>query len=157
FTAVMQGHKSYVSSLEPAVAGPAPGAITIAAPLNPAHPTGIITALYTIDTVKGWMNGIPSSMLKWTSVVDQNGIILAGADLGIAGPLPNANNHPEVKQVLAGQSGSEFILQNGRQTLVVRHPLSSLGWGVLVEIPAQEIDKAFWNFERPIALIGLFF
>jgi len=35
--------------------------------------------------------------------------------------------------------------------LVTRHPVPLLGWGVLVEIPAQEIDKAIWQFERPLA------
>jgi len=41
--------------------------------------------------------------------------------------------------------------------LVSRHPLSSLAWGVLVEIPLEEIDKELWKYERPIGLIGLLF
>jgi PAS domain S-box-containing protein len=41
--------------------------------------------------------------------------------------------------------------------LVSRHPLPSLGWGVLVEIPAQAIDASFWQIERPIALIAILF
>ena len=41
--------------------------------------------------------------------------------------------------------------------LVSRHPLSSLAWGVLVEIPLEEIDKKPWKYQRPIGLIGLLF
>ena len=44
-----------------------------------------------------------------------------------------------------------------RHLLASRHPLSSLGWGVLVEIPMEEIDKAIWKAERPLGLIGLLF
>ena len=41
--------------------------------------------------------------------------------------------------------------------LVSRHPLSSLGWAVLVEIPLEEIDKELWKYERPVGLLTLFF
>ena len=35
--------------------------------------------------------------------------------------------------------------------------MSSLGWGVLVEIPVEEIDKYIWRFEGPLSWVALIF
>ena len=156
FTAVMQSGKAYVSGVAP-VAGDG-YAVTVAAPLNPQRPDGVLVAVYGVDTVKSWMSGIAPSNMKWISVVDQNGVILAGTNrLGTSGEFPNVSSHPDVQQVLAGKDGTEFLWLGSRQVLVTRLPLPSLGWGVLLEIPVSEIDAAIWKFERPIAIVALIF
>jgi PAS domain S-box-containing protein len=103
------------------------------------------------------MSAVAPSAMKWISIVDQNGVVLAGAPLSPPGAVLDLSSHPEVKQVLAGKDGTEFLWLNGKRSLVTRHPLSSLGWGVLVEIPVTEIDNAIWKAEKPVALIGLLF
>ncbi|HMC30164.1 MAG TPA: PAS domain S-box protein [Candidatus Angelobacter sp.] len=155
FTAVMQSGKAYVSGVG-TVAGDG-SAVTVAAPLNPQHPDGVLVAVYTIDTVRSWMSSIAPANMKWIGVIDQNGVNLAGAGLGASGQLRDVSSRPEVKQVLAGKDGTEFVSLEGRQVLVTRLPLPSLGWGVLVEIPASEIDAAIWKFEQPVAITALIF
>jgi len=33
-------------------------AVTVAVPVNPQHPTGVLAATYTVDTLKYWTRGI---------------------------------------------------------------------------------------------------
>ena len=151
FNAELQANQSYVSGAYHTGTQNVP-VVTVATKINPHQPTGVLAATYTLDTIKSWTSDISTSAMKWISVVDQNGTVLTGANLD--GDL---SSHPEVKQVLDGKNGTEFLQLNGRRVLVTRHPLSSLGWGILVEIPAAEIDKAIWQFERPVGLIALLF
>lgn len=155
FYSAIQNGKPYVSGITQ-INGAEPGIIA-AAPLNIGRPAGLISAAYALDTVKSWTAGITPSAMKWITIVDQNGAIVTGANLGLFKPLANASSRPEVKQVLAGKDGTEFLqLPNGR-ALVTRRPMSSLGWGVLVEIPVTEINAAIWKFEQPIGVIALVF
>jgi PAS domain S-box-containing protein len=153
FTAAMQAHP-YVSGVGSTEGKPG---LTVAVPVTAGQPAAVLSATYTVDTVQSWTKSVSPSVMKWISVVDQNGIIVVGAGLDNASPLQNAGSRSEVKQVLAGQDGTEFLWQNGKRVLVTRHPLPSLHWGVLVEIPAIEIDNAFWKAERPLAYIALVF
>lgn len=153
FTAAMQA-RPYVSGVSSVESKPS---LTVAVPINARQPAAVLTATYTIATVQSWTRSVSPSAMKWISVVDQNGIIVAGVGLDNSSLLHDAGNRSEVKQVLAGQDGTEFVWQNGKRVLVTRHPLPSLHWGVLVEIPAIEIDNAFWKAERPLAYIALLF
>jgi PAS domain S-box-containing protein len=157
FRAVMHQGRDYVSAVSPLDTATNTAAVTVAVPISPHHPSGVLAATYTIDAFANWTRAIAPANMKWITVVDQNGTILVGAGLSNLGPLRDASSHPEVKQVLAGQDGTEFLWEDGKRVLVSRHPLSSLGWGVLVEIPAPEIDAAIWKFERPIALFAVLF
>jgi PAS domain S-box-containing protein len=155
FSDAMQNGKAYVSGVMP-LAGTGKG-VTVAVSLHTQRGGGVLSAVYTLDTVKSWTKGITPGAMRWISIVDQNGTLVTGANLGEAAPSHDVNSRPEVKQVLAGKDGTEFIhLPNG-QALVTRRPLSPLGWGVLVEIPVTEINAAIWKFERPIGFIALVF
>jgi PAS domain S-box-containing protein len=155
FMRAMQTGKAYVSGVTPDP-GKGPG-ITVAVSVEPEHPIAVISATYRVSTLKNRMSAVAPSAMKWISVLDQNGVILAGAPLGSSGAALDLSSHPEVKQVLAGKDGTEFLWLGGKRTLVTRHPLSSLGWGLLVEIPVTEIDNAIWKLEKPIGLIALIF
>jgi len=158
FKTAMQGGIAYVSPvirLDPAANT---SAVVVAVPINPHQPSGVLTATYTIDTFTNWTRAIAPANMKWIAVVDQNGTVLAGSGIANLGVLGDASNHPEVKEVLAGKDGTEFLQGlDGKRLLVSRHPVPSLGWGVLVEIPAREIDAALLKFERPIGFIALLF
>jgi PAS domain S-box-containing protein len=157
FSAAMQRGGPYVSGAGPLETATKTPGVIVAVPINPHQPSGVLAATYTVDTFTTWTRVIAPANMKWIAVVDQNGTVLAGAGLANAGALRDGSIRPEVKQVLAGQDGAEFLWQGGRRVLVARHPLLSLHWGVLLEIPAREIDNAIWKFERPLAFIGLLF
>jgi PAS domain S-box-containing protein len=157
FSAVMQRGGPYVSGAGPLQTAAKTSGVIVAAPINSRPASGVITATYSVDTFVDWTRAIAPANMKWIAVVDQNGTVLAGSGLATAGALHDGAIRPEVKQVLAGQDGTEFLSQDGKRVLVSRHPLSSLGWGVLVEIPEREIDNAIWKFERPIGFIALLF
>jgi PAS domain S-box-containing protein len=157
FRAVMQQRSHYVSALGPVQNVTNTSVVTVAVPINPHQPSGVLTATYTANTFIDWTRVIAAANMKWIAVVDQNGAVLAGSALANLGVLRDASSRPEVKQVLAGQGGTEFLWEDGKRVLVSRHPLSSLGWGVLLEIPATEIDAAIWKFERPIAVVAVLF
>jgi PAS domain S-box-containing protein len=153
FILAMQAH-AYVSGIGSVENKPG---LTVAVPINASHPAAVLAATYSVDTVQSWTKSVSPSAMKWISVVDQNGTVVAGAALDSTTLLHDAGSRSEVKQVLAGQDGTEFLWQNGKRILVTRRPLPALHWGVLVEIPASEIDDAFWKAERPLAYIALVF
>jgi PAS domain S-box-containing protein len=130
--------------------------ITVAAPLDCAQ-CGVVATTYTPQTVKSWLAPMRLGATKWISVVDHNGIVVVAPDRDPSAFLSDVSKHESVRKAIAGQSGTEFVSQDGQRVLVSRHPLSTLGWAVLVEIPLSEIDKALWVSERPLGLLGLVF
>jgi PAS domain S-box-containing protein len=156
FRSVMQQHATYVSGASSTL--PAHElAITMAAPLGQGKATGVLAATFTLKTLKSWLTAMSLSATKWISIVDQNGFMVVPADLDPSTVPHDVSASEEVKKVIAGQAGTEFVWQAGKRGLVTRHPLPSLGWGVLLEIPAAEIDKAIWKFEKPLAVLGVIF
>jgi len=133
-------------------------AVTVAVPImNGQQISGVLTATYDLDTIKSWLTGMSLSATKWISVVDQDGFMVVAPGSSPPNLSRDVSAHQNVKKVMAGQGGTEFLWQDGKRLLASRHPISSLGWGVLVEIPTEEIDKAFWKAERPLGLAGLLF
>ncbi len=157
FRGVMQKQGVYVSGVfhnETLTHGLA---VTVAVPIIDRQKiSGVLTATYDLDTIKSWLTGM-STATNWISVVDQNGFMVVAPDKSAPNLPRDVSANQDVKKVMAGQGGTEFLWQDGRQLLASRHPLSSLGWGVLVEIPTEEIDKAIWKIERPLGLAGLLF
>jgi len=156
FTGAIQTRTVQVSSGSPAVNTPDNFVITVAAPLACGQ-CGVLAATYTPQTIKSWLVPMQTGATNWISVVDHNGIIIVAPDRDPSAYLRNVRAHESVRKAIIGQSGTEFVWQDGKQILVSRHPLSSLGWAVLVEIPLEEIDKELWKYERPMGLIGLLF
>ncbi len=157
FRAALRPGGEFVSGLAPAFSGSSESAITVAVPLNPDRPAGIIAVTYSAQTLRDWMSDISRNDSRWISVVDQKGTVVAGRELGSPDGHHNAGDREEVRKVLAGRSGALYMSVEGRPVLVHLHPIPSVGWGVLVEIPNEELDKAIWKFERPLALLGVVF
>jgi PAS domain S-box-containing protein len=147
-------HKSYVSGV-----APMPGsemAVTVAVPIVGRHSSGVLAATYPVTAIQSWLENVQPSVTQWTSIIDQNGTIVTGAKLDSI-PPDQVPNLEEVRKLMQGDAATEFIRRNGNQVLVSRLPVPSLGWGVLIEISSQEIDKTIWQLERPIAVLGLIF
>jgi len=142
--------------------GPSPArksigfAITIAAPLG-CGSCGVLTATYTPQALKNWLTPMEVGATNWISVVDHNGIVLVAPGRDPSTYLRDMSGHESVRLAIEGKSGTELVQQDGKQVLVSRHPLSSLGWAVLVEIPLDAINQELWRYERPLGLLGLFF
>ena len=155
FMAAMQQRATYVSGLSSGAMPPHEPAITMAVPLPRQRPSGVLRASYTISTLRNWINQLPPNFTPWISVVDQNGNIIATPNLPMMSPHNEAD--PEIKKVLAGQGGSEFVWYRGKQQLVTRRPISPLGWGLLVTTPMEEMKKLLWQLESPFAAAGVLF
>jgi PAS domain S-box-containing protein len=150
FIGAMQMRTVHVSSGN----GPTGFVITLAAPLA-CEQCGVLAATYTPLSLRNWLAPMQMGATKWISVVDHNGIVLVPPDRDPSAYLRNISAHESVRKAIAGQSGTEIVSQDGKRMLVSRHPISSLGWAVLIEIPFDEIDKALWQYERPLGLLGL--
>ncbi|HEY6250512.1 MAG TPA: PAS domain S-box protein [Candidatus Angelobacter sp.] len=151
----MQQRRASISPVSPMMGAGERLGIIIAVPLN--RPAGVFAGVYSLDAVKGWLNGVPESIKKWVSIVDQAGIIVLAPDWSGSGALRNVGEEEDVKRALAGESGTELVRRGGKEGLVSRRSLPSVGWGLLIQIPKEEIDKAFWRAEKPLALLSLVF
>jgi PAS domain S-box-containing protein len=155
FTGAVRTQSVYVStSSAPSI--PQSFVITVAAPLACEH-CGVLATTYTPQAIKNWLVPMQSGATNWISVVDHKGIVIHAPDRDPSAYLRDVSTHESVRKAISGQGGTEFVWQGGEPILASRHPLSSLGWAVLVEIPVREIDKELWKYERPVGLIGLFF
>jgi PAS domain S-box-containing protein len=158
FKRVYQTRRVYISGVSSNDISAHGSFITVAAPIvNGEDLSGVLAMTYDLDTIKGWLTGMSLGATKWISAVDQNGIVVIAPDRVSSNSPRDVSAHENVKKVIAGKGGTEFLWQDGKQILTSRHPLSSLGWGVLVELPIEEIDNAIWKFERPLSLIALLF
>src|SRR6267378_3955873 len=156
FTGAIQTRTTQVSTGSPAANMPEAFAIVVAAPIACGQ-CGVLATTYTPQIVRSWLVPMQLGATNWISVVDHKGVIIVAPDRDPSAYLRDVSAHESVRKAIMGQSGAEFIWQDGRQMLVSRHPLSSLGWAVLVEIPLEEIDKELWKYERPVGLLTLFF
>jgi len=150
---VLSQRRTYISPAAPSVSGSGL-AVTIAVPLSGAQSSAVIAAEYPLESVKKWLAGVSNTVTRFVTVVDQNGVVIFERGGPVPTAIRTASDQEDVKKVIAGQSGTEFLSRNGRQMLVTRHPLSP-GWGLLVQIPIEELTKVIWQFERPIAIVGL--
>ncbi len=158
FKQVAQTHRVYTSGVSSTKATADQSFVTVAAPImNGDQLSGVLAVNYDLSTVKDWLTPMSLGATKWISVVDQNGFIVVAPARDSYSSVRDVSGRENVKKVIAGQDGTEFIWQDGKQVLTSRHPISSLGWGVLVEIPVEEIDKVIWGFERPLSWIALIF
>ncbi|HEV3038327.1 MAG TPA: ATP-binding protein [Candidatus Angelobacter sp.] len=158
FKSVEQTRRVYVSGVfQDELTGRGP-IVTVAAPIVSGNQlSGVLAVTYDLETIKRWLAGMPPSATRWISVVDQNGVIVVAPDRDGAKAARDVSAYENVKKVIAGKGGTEFLWQDGKQILVGRRPLSSVGWGVLVEFPVEEVDKAIWRFERRLSWIALLF
>src|SRR5437660_4090496 len=158
FKQMARDHRVYISGVSSREGPPERSFVTVAAPImNGDQLSGVLAVNYDLNTIKDWLAGMSMGTTKWISVVDQNGIIVVAPARESAGSVRDVSGRENVKKVIAGQDGTEFISQDGKQVLTSRHPMSSLGWGVLVEIPVEEIDKYIWRFEGPLSWVALIF
>ncbi|HWY21890.1 MAG TPA: PAS domain S-box protein [Candidatus Acidoferrum sp.] len=156
FAGAEQSRTAQVSTGSRDVNMPKAFVITVAAPIACGQ-CGVLATTYTPQTIRSWLVPMQLGATNWISVVDHNGIIIVAPDRDPSAYLRDVSAHESVRKAIMGQSGAEFVWQDGKQTLVSRHPLSSLGWAVLVEIPLEEIDKELWKYERPVGLLTLLF
>lgn len=156
FTAAIGTGKTQVSTGTSAAGKNLGYAIILAAPLA-CRRCGVLTVTYTPQSIKNWLTPMEVGATNWISIVDRNGIVLVAPGRDPSSYLRDVSQHEAVREALQGKTGTGFFWQNGKRVLVSRHPLSSLGWAVLVEIPLEAVNQELWSYERPLGLLGLFF
>ncbi len=156
FTSALDTGNAQVITNSTAPGKTAQVAISIAAPLA-CERCGVLTATYTPQSLKEWLTPMEVGATNWISIVDRNGIVLVAPGRDPSLYLRDVSQHQAVRDALQGKSGTDFVLQEGKRVLVSRHPLPSLGWAVLVEIPVEAIDKELWAYEWPLGILALFF
>lgn len=158
FKEVVQNHRIYISGVSSKQAPPERSFVTVAAPImNGSQLSGVLAVSYDLNTIKNWLAGMSLGTTRWIAIVDQNGVIVVAPARDSYSSVRDVSGRENVKKVIAGQNGTEFIWQDGKQELTSRHPISSLGWGVLVEIPVEEIDKSNWRAEGPLFWVASIF
>jgi len=154
FNAALRHGGVYATTITPVPDDPDAVALTLAVPIKIQGRTSILAAGYTFRQIASFFEGIPESVTKWVTLLDQSGIIIFknGDPMRAAARLAAADE--DVQRLMARKSLTEWTLRKKSRVLVTLHPLS-FGWGLLIRIPASELDKVIWNFERPLAMVGL--
>ncbi|HLY99808.1 MAG TPA: PAS domain S-box protein [Candidatus Angelobacter sp.] len=154
FNAVLRHDGVYATTMAPVPDDPDAVALTLAIPIRTQGRTSILAAGYTFRQIASFFEGIPESVTKWVTLLDQNGIILFKNGDPMRAATRNVAADQDVQRLVARKSLTEWTLRKSGRVLLTLHPLT-FGWGLLIRIPASELDKVIWNFERPLAMLGL--
>jgi PAS domain S-box-containing protein len=151
--------KPYVSEVYQTAVPPYQLVIGISLPLkdDSGKPCGILMAPFSIEAVSHQLvETLPEG--GWQiSLVDQNGHLAARHAINSFAPAIDLANYEPVKQLRAGNSGNGIFLRDGTNYFVRYEPISTYGWGVLVEQPAVVLSQGIWAVERQVWLLGLVF
>ena len=112
--------------------------IVIAVPVekHKGRPVGVLKARICLESLTDLLHQTKIGKTGSAYVMDKEGYLVAH---------PNEKNillGPFVDQVIAGQEGSlEFENIRGQKYLVVYKPIPELNWGVVVQVPVEEVYK----------------
>lgn len=92
-------------------------------------------------------------------------LVAPGADLllSLGGPpAMDLSNHPGVQSALRGESGSSFLSAADGERVIAFAPISSTGWGLIIEEPWESVASSVLNLSLiapfsmvPILLLAL--
>ena len=159
FKGASQSKKPYLSEVYQAVAPKPWQVVAIAVPIKNAN--GLVEGYFAASQktdiiVKEFQSLANPENNSAVSLVDQHGHVFGSARASVtlinsAQPI----NREVVRQVESHQAGSRFLDFNGRRMMVGFQPIPSLGWGVLLEVPAAAIPDYLWQYEKGLLILGL--
>jgi len=143
YKGVAHGWQPYVSEVYRINAVPHTLAVAIAVPIKDerGQPIGIIAAAYSLNRVSGWLKPAEYSGARRISVVDQNGNLLAAADIDVYKPPIDLSQYEPVRRLMKGESGNERLKAQGEERYAAYVPIPSFRWGILVEQPTSEVQR----------------
>lgn len=159
YKGVRRTGKPYISEVySTAVAGNFK-VVAIAVPLRDekGRTIGILMAPQKIDALLSDVRTLSSpKSTAVLSLVDQSGHVFGNPKASVARIDRDQPISPElVEQVGKGARGSRLHRLNGRDMFVAYHPIESLHWGVLLEVPPEAIKKAIWDYEKNLVLLAV--
>jgi len=135
--------------------------MTIAVPIGEyeGRQVGVLSARIHLRYL--W-NLIPQTQIGkegYTYVVDKKGNLIAHPDTRRVLLQTNVRHLPMVSEVISGKEGNlEFQYPEAEKVLCVYKPIKNLGWGVIVQLPVNEVYRPLKQVARTALmwiLIGL--
>jgi signal transduction histidine kinase len=147
----------YVSSLYQTDLGQADGwVVAIVVPLMAeGKPSGYLVGEQNLENVTRKVYGLSSSNTNSISFMDQQNRIFGRKD----GTVTVLQAPPEVTEHIRNPSASQggtILTVNGKRFLVAYSPITSLRWGILLQVPMAALQTALWNYEKNIVLLAAF-
>lgn len=141
----------YVSQVYRTTAEPQHLSVAIAVPLrdHDGRIIGIIAAAESLVQVSAWLQSVTESGGRTISVIDRNGVLLAGPSVDVLKPPLSMSGYAPARAALSGQQGTgAFDSPRGGKQYTAYVPIRSSGWGVIVEQPEAVVHQRILDARR---------
>ncbi len=159
YQGVMRSSKAYVSEVYRTAVDGHLQVIAVAVPIKNSRgeTIAILMAPHTVESLMQDLHSLSTPQSSTSlSLIDQNGHVFGNPNASFTVIDANhAINPALVSQVQSEQDTTQFQQLNGRSVLVAFHRMPSLQWGVLIEVPAEAISQALWQYEKKLGFLGL--
>jgi two-component system cell cycle sensor histidine kinase/response regulator CckA len=135
----------------------ASGSIAVVLPIlqsGRAQPAGFVSLWFRRATVASWMQPPSLTATKYLLLVDQDFHSVAEGTVSAVPGTTDLSAYEPVRLALQGQSGSGTFRRRNQRFLVVYYPVAVAHWGLLLELPIDEVRQALWQAEKPVAVLG---
>jgi PAS domain S-box-containing protein len=153
------GTRTYVSDIYQSEVGDKVRVTAIATPIKDrqGHVIGILVAAQTVDTILQDIRTLTSPKSSSVlSLVDQHGHVFGNDRASVKEITQQAKvDTGLIEQIRQGKSGTSLRTIAGIPLLVTYSPIRSLNWGVMIETPPGAIQKALWEYEKGLLILGL--
>lgn len=166
YRGVSRNWTPYVSNAYTRSAAPVANVVAVAAPVRVGG--GSIAAILVIqvrlNAIVSWTRSIHIGNGGVVYVVDRRGTVAAHPKLALEGGLRDFSTFPAVERLLRGDAGVDVLFDPlaGEDRLVAYAPISSYGWGVVVQQPTaiafggrDRLLRNVWLAYLLIALLAL--
>lgn len=118
---------------------------------------GLLMAAQTVDTILQDIRTLTSpKSSSIISLIDQHGHVFGNSRASVGEISAEARVDASLlAQVQKGEAGTSTHELAGKQMLVTFCPIPKLQWGVLIETPPDAIQKALWEYEKNLLVLGL--
>lgn len=152
--------QTYVSEVYETAVGDHSQVVAIVTPIKDegGHVIGLLMAPQTVDTILQDIRTLTNPQSQSAiSLVDQHGHVFGNSRASVRELTAQAKVDPALlDQVKKGESGTSLRNLSDKQMLVTFCPIPNLKWGVLIEMPPEAIQKALWEYEKSLLVLGLF-
>lgn len=114
--------------------------------------SGVTLAEVSLRHVWETVRGVKAGETGYAYIVDGNGRLIAGPDMGVAAQRPDVLHLPQVAAATSSQAsaaphddGAFVPGLSGASVLSARGAVPASGWHVFVELPAEEARSPLWG------------
>ena len=149
--------KPYVSEIYLTAVNPSQLVTALAVPVRDesGRTVAILMAPYSMDTLSRRLR-MGDARGAWTiSLVDQKGHAPTHPKLDFYSVATDLNAYEPVEHLRMGDPGNGTFTRDGVSYFTRWEPIAKYGWGVLVEQPAEGLQRGVWLVERGAWMLGL--